>query len=102
MAVAPGRIPGCRRATASAATSTRPGSTACSTASRRCRYGRRSWPRAPSSGCGAETMTRVAVVIVTYNSATVLGDALASLTDQGVDLTEVAVADNASKDESVI
>jgi GT2 family glycosyltransferase len=44
---------------------------------------------------------RIAVVIVTYNSAAVLADCLGSLTDQGVELAGVAVADNASRDESL-
>ncbi|MEU8173287.1 glycosyltransferase family 2 protein [Microbispora hainanensis] len=46
---------------------------------------------------------RVAVVIVTYNSAKFLGDCLDSLAAgaRGVDLREVVVADNASGDESV-
>jgi GT2 family glycosyltransferase len=45
----------------------------------------------------------VAVVIVTYNSADVLGGCLASIGDgmRGVRLTEVVVADNASADETV-
>jgi GT2 family glycosyltransferase len=43
----------------------------------------------------------VAIVIVTYNSAEVLGACLGSLTDQGVELACVVVADNASEDESV-
>jgi len=46
---------------------------------------------------------RVAVVIVTYNSAGVLGGCLASLPDgaAGVRLAAVVVADNASADDSV-
>jgi GT2 family glycosyltransferase len=44
---------------------------------------------------------RVAVVIVTYNSAAVLGGCLDSLADQGVHISSVAVADNASQDDSV-
>ncbi len=44
---------------------------------------------------------RVAVVIVTYNSAAVLGDCLASLTHQDVTLTDVVVVDNASTDGSL-
>ena len=46
---------------------------------------------------------RIAVVIVTYNSAQVLGDCLRSLVDgaKGVVLTDVVVADNASADDSV-
>ena len=48
-------------------------------------------------------MPRIAVVIVTYNSADVLGGCLRSLADgcRGVQLTDVVVADNASRDESV-
>jgi GT2 family glycosyltransferase len=46
---------------------------------------------------------RIAIVIVTYNSADILEGCLGSLADgaRGVDLTDVVVADNASKDESV-
>ncbi|MEV4579473.1 glycosyltransferase family 2 protein [Nonomuraea jabiensis] len=46
---------------------------------------------------------RVAIVIVTYNSAPVLGGCLASLPEgtDGVDLAAVVVADNASKDDSL-
>ncbi len=40
---------------------------------------------------------RVAAVIVTYNSADVLGDCLRSLSDQGTPLAAVVVADNASQ-----
>jgi GT2 family glycosyltransferase len=45
----------------------------------------------------------MAVVIVTYNSADVLGGCLRSLVDgaRGVRLTDVVVADNASRDDSV-
>jgi len=46
-------------------------------------------------------VTRVAVVICTYNSGTVLGDCLASITDQDVEVTDVVVADNRSRDDSV-
>ncbi|TDE41353.1 glycosyltransferase family 2 protein [Nonomuraea mesophila] len=48
-------------------------------------------------------MGRVAVVIVTYNSASVLGGCLGSLARgaEGVELAGVVVADNASKDDSV-
>ena len=48
-------------------------------------------------------MGRVAVVIVTYNSAGVLGGCLDSLAAgaEGVELVDVVVADNASKDGSV-
>ncbi|GAA3575438.1 glycosyltransferase family 2 protein [Nonomuraea rosea] len=47
--------------------------------------------------------SRIAVVIVTYNSARILGGCLASLPvgAQGVRLTTVVVADNASKDDSI-
>ena len=43
---------------------------------------------------------RTAVVVVTYNSAPVLGDCLASLVEgsAGVELTDVVVVDNASRD----
>ncbi|MFC7590533.1 glycosyltransferase family 2 protein [Nonomuraea antimicrobica] len=46
---------------------------------------------------------RVAIVIVTYNSAAVLGGCLASLAEgaAGVRLSAVVVADNASKDDSL-
>jgi GT2 family glycosyltransferase len=44
---------------------------------------------------------RIAVVIVTYHSAEVLGDCLASLHGQGVTLTDVLVVDNASADKSL-
>jgi N-acetylglucosaminyl-diphospho-decaprenol L-rhamnosyltransferase len=44
---------------------------------------------------------RVAVVIVTYNSADILGDCLRSVRTSTVDLAAVIVADNASKDDSV-
>ncbi|MET0238120.1 MAG: glycosyltransferase family 2 protein [Kibdelosporangium sp.] len=45
---------------------------------------------------------RLAVVIVTYNSADTLGSCLASLPDglAGVHVTEIVVADNASKDDT--
>lgn len=48
-------------------------------------------------------MPRVAIVIVTYNSAQVLGGCLASLAAgaEGVRLAAVVVADNASKDDSL-
>ncbi|GAA4561637.1 glycosyltransferase family 2 protein [Planotetraspora kaengkrachanensis] len=47
---------------------------------------------------------RIAIVIVTYNSARVLEGCLSSLLPgaRGVDLAEVVVADNASKDDSVL
>jgi GT2 family glycosyltransferase len=44
---------------------------------------------------------RVAVVICTYNSGKVLADCLASIADQGVEVTDVVVADNRSRDDSV-
>jgi GT2 family glycosyltransferase len=44
---------------------------------------------------------RIAVVIVTFNSAEVLGDCLRSLISEDVDLTNVVVADNASTDGCV-
>jgi N-acetylglucosaminyl-diphospho-decaprenol L-rhamnosyltransferase len=46
---------------------------------------------------------RVAVIVVTYNSANVLGECLASLPDgaREVDLVDVVVADNASRDDSM-
>jgi N-acetylglucosaminyl-diphospho-decaprenol L-rhamnosyltransferase len=50
---------------------------------------------------GAVDEATVAVVIVTYNSAEVLGGCLDSLAGQGVELAGVVVADNASADESV-
>src|SRR5437762_1621068 len=43
---------------------------------------------------------RVAVVIVTHNSADILGDCLRSVAASTVDVTAVVVADNASKDDS--
>ena len=46
------------------------------------------------------SQARVAAVIVTYNSADVLGDCLRSLSDQGAPLAAVVVADNASRDET--
>ncbi|WP_204073547.1 glycosyltransferase family 2 protein [Planotetraspora phitsanulokensis] len=47
--------------------------------------------------------SRIAIVIVTYNSADVLEGCLGSIVDgaRGVELTNVVVADNASKDESI-
>jgi GT2 family glycosyltransferase len=49
------------------------------------------------------TAPRIAVVVVTYNSADVLDGCLASLPEgaRGVDLVDVVVADNASSDESM-
>jgi GT2 family glycosyltransferase len=49
----------------------------------------------------AEAMARVAVVIVTYNSADVLADCLGSLSGQRVELTQVVVIDNASSDKTL-
>lgn len=48
----------------------------------------------------SEPRFRVAIIIVTYNSATVLAGCLASLraAAQGTDLVEVIVADNMSSD----
>ncbi len=48
-----------------------------------------------------DALPRVAAVIVTYNSADVLGDCLSSLTDLGVDLVSVVVVDNASGDKTL-
>ncbi|MGY4648093.1 glycosyltransferase family 2 protein [Mycobacterium sp. URHB0021] len=45
--------------------------------------------------------TQVAVVIVTYNSADVIGDCLTSLAEQETPLAAIVVADNASKDGTV-
>ncbi|WP_246239678.1 glycosyltransferase family 2 protein [Acrocarpospora corrugata] len=47
-------------------------------------------------------LARIAIVIVTYNSAAVLAECLGSLPEgsRGVNLTQVVVADNASQDES--
>jgi N-acetylglucosaminyl-diphospho-decaprenol L-rhamnosyltransferase len=49
---------------------------------------------------GVSGHARVAVVIATWNSADVLGGCLRSLSDQGLPLVAVVVADNASKDET--
>jgi N-acetylglucosaminyl-diphospho-decaprenol L-rhamnosyltransferase len=48
-------------------------------------------------------LARIAIVIVTYNSAAVLAECLGALPEgsRGVNLTNVVVADNASQDESV-
>jgi GT2 family glycosyltransferase len=43
---------------------------------------------------------RVAAVIVTYNSADVLGDCLRSLSEQGMPMAAVVVADNSSTDKT--
>jgi GT2 family glycosyltransferase len=48
-----------------------------------------------------EYVPRVAVVIVTYNSADVVGDCLRSLTTSGVRLRTVVIADNGSRDDSL-
>ncbi|WP_308169571.1 glycosyltransferase family 2 protein [Acrocarpospora catenulata] len=47
-------------------------------------------------------LARIAIVIVTYNSAAVLAECLGSLPEgsKGVNLTQVVVADNASRDAS--
>ena len=52
---------------------------------------------------GAPKLSRIAVVIVTYNSADVLSGCLAALPEgaKDVELTDVIVVDNASTDESV-
>jgi GT2 family glycosyltransferase len=47
------------------------------------------------------SLPRIAIVIVTYNSAEVLGDCLQSLTSQKARVSAVVVADNASMDESL-
>src|SRR3954470_11345747 len=58
--------------------------------------GRGGMPMSSSDG------PRLAVVIVTYNSASVLTGALTSLESvDGVDLVAVVVADNASRDDSL-
>jgi GT2 family glycosyltransferase len=54
-----------------------------------------------STGRDGELPPRIAIVIVTYNSADVLGGCLASLASRRVKLAAVIVADNASKDDSV-
>jgi N-acetylglucosaminyl-diphospho-decaprenol L-rhamnosyltransferase len=46
-------------------------------------------------------VTSIAIVIVTYNSADVLGGCLDSLPSEGVDIMRVAVVDNNSRDDSV-
>src|SRR5262249_10561322 len=125
----PSRAVGCRRATACTTISTPAGSGGSSTAGRRCRSAPASSPPVPSSGCAgdpvdsdftnsrpdsansrpdsansrpSEDVPAIAVVIVTYNSADVLGDCLRSLAgSRGIDLSAVVVADNASKDDSV-
>jgi GT2 family glycosyltransferase len=45
---------------------------------------------------------RVAIIIVTYNSAAVLDDCLRSLRPTGADLKTVVVADNGSRDDSLM
>ena len=52
-------------------------------------------------GVAPDAEPRVAVVIVTYNSAAVLGGCLDSLVEQEVSISSVVVADNASHDDSV-
>jgi hypothetical protein len=55
------------------------------------------------SGGGSTDVTgqsQLAAVIVTYNSAEVLGDCLRSLADQGTPLAAAVVADNASRDKT--
>jgi N-acetylglucosaminyl-diphospho-decaprenol L-rhamnosyltransferase len=55
------------------------------------------------SGGGSVDVTghaQVAAVIVTYNSANVLGGCLRSLSEQGAPLAAVVVADNASRDNT--
>jgi GT2 family glycosyltransferase len=46
-------------------------------------------------------VTKIAIVIVTYNSAEVLDGCLRSLPSEGVDITRVVVVDNNSRDDSV-
>ena len=46
-----------------------------------------------------EDAPRVAVVIVTFNSGDVLEDCLRSLPSEGIHLSDVVIADNASKDD---
>lgn len=50
-----------------------------------------------------KTIKTVAVVVVTYNSALVLGACLSALIDAslGIDLTDVIIVDNASTDETL-
>jgi GT2 family glycosyltransferase len=49
-------------------------------------------------------LARVAIVIVTYNSAAVLAECLGALPEgaRGINLTQVVVADNASRDDSLL
>jgi len=58
---------------------------------------------APDTSAGRDAPARVAVVIVTYNSADVLRGCLESVEAgaKGVDLGEVVVVDNASRDDSL-
>jgi N-acetylglucosaminyl-diphospho-decaprenol L-rhamnosyltransferase len=53
-----------------------------------------------SAGVGGHA--EVAVVIVTYNSADVVGGCLRSLSGQGMPLAAVVVADNASRDQTLV
>lgn len=57
--------------------------------------------RRPVGGVDA-TIPRVAIIIVTYNSAAVLDNCLRSLRSTGVDLKTVVVADNGSRDDSLM
>jgi GT2 family glycosyltransferase len=50
---------------------------------------------------GGTPPPRIAIVIVTYNSADVLEGCLASVPSRGVRLSAIVVADNASRDDSV-
>jgi N-acetylglucosaminyl-diphospho-decaprenol L-rhamnosyltransferase len=54
------------------------------------------------TGGGDPSIPRVAIVIVTYNSAAVLDNCLRSLRPTGVDLKTVVVADNGSRDDSLM
>jgi N-acetylglucosaminyl-diphospho-decaprenol L-rhamnosyltransferase len=58
---------------------------------------------APDTSAGRDAPARVAVVIVTYNSADVLRGCLESVDAgaKGVDLGDVVVVDNASRDDSL-
>jgi N-acetylglucosaminyl-diphospho-decaprenol L-rhamnosyltransferase len=55
-----------------------------------------------TSSHGDEAHARcIAIVVVTFNSADVLGDCLRSISSAGVHLVAVVVADNGSKDDSI-
>jgi GT2 family glycosyltransferase len=56
----------------------------------------------PPAGEADDSIPRVAIIIVTYNSAAVLADCLRSLQPTGVDLKTVVVADNGSRDDSLM